>query len=430
MITIEKNNFNNKTIIILSICLIVLLFMLFGGFINFSNSIKNVVWLKTSAVMGPDYRLFYPFGTCKGEKISQVLSEESSKNPASPYLAGLAAMRVSDFYLAEQKFQLAIQNDINVDSSASALGVVYYLDNKNPIFIWQQSDISTRYLMLGKECDIAKFNDLATTYYNYALETINLNNSKGYKQLVEFYAGTQDEERYKKALESYLKLADPNSIEYHWTLGNVFFTREDYSQAFDHFKYITSKKPNDQYAWYSTGQALVFLKEYDKAREALSKAILLDPKNVNFYIYMGHSYLYQQNYDQAAVWYEKALQIEQTSVWAMTHLMEVRIAQERYDEALLLASNAMKLNMRANIRATTAEIAIKMGNLPLARRYIEEAISLDSENIDYYHRFGLICEYLNDIACMKSAYQNILILNPDDVYAKDILNKIAETELR
>lgn len=423
MITIEKNYLNNKTIIILSICLIVLLFMLFGGFINFSNSIKNVAWLKKTASLGPDYRLLFTFGTCEGEKAPLLISEKLNIIPASPYLAGLAAMRVNNFSLAEEKFQDAIQNDINLDSSASALGVVYYLNNKNPLLIWQQSDISTRFLLLGKECDIAKSNDLATTYYNYALETINLNNRKGYKQLVEFYAETQDEERFKKALESYLKLADPNSIEYHWTLGNVALSRKEYSEAIIHFSILTDKKPNDPFTWYSLGQSLVLDKQCEKARDALDKAIGLNPNNMNFYVYKGHSYLYQQMYDEAGVCYEKALEIDPTSVWAMTHLAEVKIGLEQYDEAMQLIITAMKFDEQAYLWEKAADIAIRMEDAQLALSYIKHAILIEPNDCLFYKKQALICGIINDKECLIQSFLNILRLNPND---SDVLRNLNE----
>jgi len=88
----------------------------------------------------------------------------------------------------------------------------------------------------------------------------------------------------KKAVSAYYKaLALDPSLNGVWNaLGNVVASDGDFVHAAEFFHRATQGNPQDAYSWHNYAMALIKLKKYDEALEAISIAIAQDPNNEEF----------------------------------------------------------------------------------------------------------------------------------------------------
>ncbi len=420
--------FKYRSVIVLSCAILTIIFLLSGGWSSIRDSIANVKWLKSVASHGPDLQLLYPLGVC-GEVTSVTQKVEGDvPTPASPYLAGLAALRIGDLVTAEQRLQQAMSEGISINSTPNALGVVYYLQGKDPVGLWQQNNEISRLLKIGWDCELSGNLEIATIYFRFVLNNlkpkIDYSNREIYQQLVDFFAGTKDEVSFNLSLQSYLYLAEPNSLEYYWTIGNAWRDHGQPARALEYYQIILERTPDDPTAWFNAGQMLVELDEPDKARPYLKKANELNPKNPGYFVAVGDTYLYVKEYDEASIWYEQAIAIDPNNIWGLTDLTHVRMAQKRYDEALILISRVIMLDPTPSVYALATEVAINKKDWQLAREYITEALNRNPDSLNYYYKLANICEAISDFTCMEQSYMQLLRLDPNDEKTKNKLNDI------
>jgi tetratricopeptide (TPR) repeat protein len=406
----------------------IVFFLAVVTFLFFQPSLKRSLAdgkiFKQLAKNGPNNSILYPLGSCISSVTQQSMNMVNVPKDASHYYVGLSAINNGNLDKADNEFEQLIKQGSVPISDAYVTGILKLLEGKDSSVFFKQSKAFKRWLLLGDECVETGNQKLADAYYHLALESIDQSDVAGYSQLVEYFAGKNDVEAFTQALNVYQSIAEPESLDYLWTMGRVYSKQNQPSRALEFYQIILEKTPNDPLAWYYSGQEWVAVKNYEQAQSCFNRAIQLDPQNANYYIYLGHTYRYQNQYEQAGIWYEKALSISPTSDWAMVNLAEVRYQEGRFQEAFDLAIRTLAFDNRPYVRALISKIALKMGNFESARKYIEEAISLDSENLDYLQQLNAVCESLQDQSCLLQTNQQILKLDPNNVNAQQVINKI------
>jgi len=92
----------------------------------------------------------------------------------------------------------------------------------------------------------------------------------------------------KKAVSAYYKALalDPSLYGVWNALGNVVASNGDFVHAAEFFHRATQGNPRDTYSWHNYAMALLKLKKYSEAMEAITIAVELDPNNAE----MAHDY--------------------------------------------------------------------------------------------------------------------------------------------
>jgi len=391
----------------------IIVFLMIGGWNSIIYSITNVKWLKSIAQNGVDPQLLFPLGVCGDSKALSLETERNATLPKSPYLAGLAALRIGDLVTAEQLLQRAIDEGVSPNSSPYALGVVYYLQGKDAVGVWRKNADIIRMYVIGTSCNNTGFIDVGDIYYRFVIINYNSTffqyNTEVYKQLTLHFAKS-DDESFNKALKKYISIADQSSTEYFWTLAEAWRIHGNIDKALEYYFYLTKLTPNNPKFLYSIGYSYLLENNFSEAQYYFLKAIQLDPLNPGYYINMGNTYLNQGNFQEAGVWYEKALSVSPKNDWALTRLAKVRINDNQLEDAYSLVKSAMEVNQQADVRALASEIMMKMGNWEKAREYISEAINKDTNNIFYYYQLRDICKSLHDNDCLIETSKRILQL--------------------
>lgn len=387
------------------------------------TSLYNLKVLKAIATYGSDQQLLFPLGKC-----STVTANVSTAPPyeylnASLNITGIAFLRSGAWQYAEWYLQEALQQGRARSVSGYALGAVRVFLGQDPIPVWKQVGASQRMLSIARQCTLEGNMSLAYRYYHMALDTLGPNDLAGFRQLVLFFASTQDEDAFIRSREGFLALVSPNSPDYYRTMGTVYLSRAQPAEAREYFLTLAMLNPTEADAWYYAGQAEVALGNYGQARQYFTDAIRLSPTQASPYIYIGHTFLYERKYDLAADWYHQALGIEPGNGWAMLSLAQVRMEQARYEDALNIALQVMDKDSRAHVPALAAKAAMQLGKWQQAKQLIEQAISIDTRNVTYLLQQATICEAIGEIECARRSYESVLEIEPRHSLARDRLEK-------
>jgi len=388
------------------------------------TSVANRNLSKELSIAGPDQNLLYPLGVCSGQTITRNLSMARGADKGSPYLRGLVALRNSDLNQAERMFELSTKGHARSLSGLYASGVTKVLQGNDPLPIWRKGNSTARLLIAGGVCVSVGNVERAENYYRNALLITKSTDLDGFRQLLMYFAGTKDEAAFAQALSGYLQTADPESLEFHWTLGEVFLLHREPDRALRHFDAVLSRDSNNPRVWYARGRVFAAMNRFEEARAELDKAIRLAPQEPDPYVFKGHTFLYQERYSEAADWCRNALAIDPENDWAMTTLARVRINQARNAEALELAVRAMKRNSRAHPLFLASLAAAKLGQWDLSRKYVLSALAKDPSSLQYLEQLADICEATGDLDGLRKTCVDILRLNSQDIHARQRLKKI------
>src|SRR5208282_5537488 len=106
----------------------------------------------------------------------------------------------------------------------------------------------------------------------------------------------------------------------HLLLGEVSLAQAQFSEAIAEFNHELELNPLEGSAYDRLGDAYVRSGDDEKAREALSRAVLLEPNATGPYILLGKVMLNEQNYLLAALYLERALSMDPGNYMAHTLL--------------------------------------------------------------------------------------------------------------
>ena len=125
------------------------------------------------------------------------------------------------------------------------------------------------------------------------------------------YLQMRDSRGMLKLIEKYKHVPDVTTETFEETifLGNVHFYREDFLNAQQNFEQATEDRPNDSYAVYKVGRALLARGEPDEAAGRFRRAIDLAPEFADAHYRLGECYEQQGNADEAFRVYEKTVEL-------------------------------------------------------------------------------------------------------------------------
>ncbi|HDY88447.1 MAG TPA: tetratricopeptide repeat protein, partial [bacterium] len=111
-------------------------------------------------------------------------------------------------------------------------------------------------------------------------------------------------ENYDKAEELYLKALElnPENINAHHRLGNIYMKKEEYDKAETEFNIILDKYPEYEYVHYAHYQLGIIFKnrnEFDRAEKEFRTVLKLVPDNIFSHHEIGYNYMRKKEYDKA-----------------------------------------------------------------------------------------------------------------------------------
>ena len=147
----------------------------------------------------------------------------------------------------------------------------------------------------------------------------------------------------KKVISTLEGLVGPRaSAVFDFTLGNVFFQREDLTNAVKHFEAAIAKEPDYRRAQKNLAFALVRDGKYAEATKPLTRTIALGGADGKVFGLLGYAYLSQGRNVSAEAAYRQALVFEPENLDFKLGLVKSSIATGNYDYALSLLDELIK----------------------------------------------------------------------------------------
>jgi len=141
----------------------------------------------------------------------------------------------------------------------------------------------------------------------------------------------------KKVISTLEGLTGPRaSAVFDFTLGNVYFQREDLTNAVKHFEAAIAKEPDYRRAQKNLAFALVRDGKYPEAIKPLTRTIALGGADGKVFGLLGYAYLSQGRNVSAEAAYRQALVFEPENLDFKLGLVKSSIATGNYDYALSL----------------------------------------------------------------------------------------------
>lgn len=196
-------------------------------------------------------------------------------------------------------------------------------------------------------------------------------------------------EEAKKDLET-ANLLDTTNGSIHYLLGDVLLelakqgkgSEESVKLSSSHFKSAIKYKSNPALSFQKDGEISMYLREYIKAIEFLSKSLSVDETDPQTLILLGYCYRELDQVENAIYCFEKTISLNENSDEAYVQLGQ--IFWEKED------STAIK--------------------------YYKSAISINPNNRDAYYNLGLVYHTLNEYSKSQDAYHKIIEFGIKDSY--------------
>lgn len=107
-------------------------------------------------------------------------------------------------------------------------------------------------------------------------------------------SGDEGLSAYKKVIS-----LDENFYQAYYNIANIYYEREDYTQAVNYYKLAVKKNNKFEYGYFNLGCTYLKLKDYNNARKSFEAAIKLNSKEPDYYYNLGYTYKKMGNQKRA-----------------------------------------------------------------------------------------------------------------------------------
>jgi Flp pilus assembly protein TadD len=132
------------------------------------------------------------------------------------------------------------------------------------------------------------------------------------------------------------------SALFDYTLGNIHFQNEDFTNAVKHFEHATAKFPDFRRAWKSLGFAFVRDGKFAEAIPPLARTISLGGADGKVFGLLGYAYLNAEKFISAEAAYRQAMLYEPDNLDFKLGLVKSLVEQANYDGAVAMLDELLK----------------------------------------------------------------------------------------
>lgn len=199
------------------------------------------------------------------------------------------------------------------------------------------------------------------------------------------------------------------------------FTEKRYNDAVDLFDRYTVQKPSNAWGFYMLGLSSWRAGEYNRAKEALEKAIDIDPRHVKSWINLSRVHLDDQNSVEAIAALDAALTIDPNNKTVYRLKGRALHQQGLNEDALAAYRQALSLDEKdAWSMNNMALVLIDEGRFDEALPLLALAVSINDQVPLFYNNLGMVLEHLGQFRAAEDAYAAAVEL--DSTYDKAVAN--------
>ncbi len=156
--------------------------------------------------------------------------------------------------------------------------------------------------------------------------------------------GLQGEfERASEMIQAII-VEDPDVIDAHFALGNLYFNEGQFENALETFQRALERKPNDSFTVVNIANSYIQMDKLDDAERAIVNALDMMPPDSQIYLILGNIKNRKKEYQEAIIHYKKCIELNPNSASAYSALGGVYVATENLVEAESYLTAASELN--------------------------------------------------------------------------------------
>lgn len=232
---------------------------------------------------------------------------------------------------------------------------------------------------------------------------------------------------------------DPSNPKYAEVLG-IGLTGEDDLRAFDYFEEALTNGLKTPSFYHNFALLLQRIGRYGRAERYLKDAVRLDPGNVTYRFDLGALYMNRDSYEKALeIWQELVSEYPEDARYRV-YLARALLELGRFDEAIAAlqpfetaAAAEGEPGNAGGIPGVEAEQADEAygilamsyrgkGDLKKANLFIEKALEIRPQSIEYLNNYGVILADRGMIERAKIQWQKVLAVDPDNQTARQNLS--------
>lgn len=306
-----------------------------------------------------------------------------------------------------------------LDKANEILDELYAIEPSNEEIYIQKANI------FSKENKHDRAIDALTYALDLAEDTCEIYSLIGMEYL---FMDKFEEAKYQFAKCLELDLEDYTSL---YNIIYCFDFLEEPEEAVDFLTQYLDQRPYSEVAWHQLGKQYVVLKEYKKALAAFDFAIISDDTFVGAYIEKAKVLETLKRYKDAIENYKLTLELDDPTSFALLRIgfcndklgnddLAIHYYQRTVKEDPLLDKGWVALT----------KFYCRKGNYKKALYYINEAIKIDTENVNYWKQYAVINLRLDMLEESEFGFKRALELGNYELETwlsrSDILVKLGE----
>ena len=234
-------------------------------------------------------------------------------------------------------------------------------------------------------------------------------------QLLETKNGAANDEAIDYLEQSIV--LEPNAPYAYFTLGNRYYSKNEFDKAKMNFDKYIGLIPNSAWAYNNRGLVYYNQKNYDSAIFNFKKAIVIKPDYAVAYNNAANAYSRSKFYDEAIIFYKKAMEIDPTNPMAYNGLGDSYSNLKSYDSAILYFKKALELNPAKPSPGTyfnLGRVYSRKKEYAEARKNYKKVLDITPDNVAVYMRLGDDYANLRNFDSAIINYKKIIELEPNN----------------
>ena len=173
---------------------------------------------------------------------------------------------------------------------------------------------------------------------------------------------------------------NPELVEGHICLGNVYNATGKYDKAVQEFQRAEQSEPSNENALRGLADAYTNVGNFAGAEAAYKQAVALRPNYWRVYSWLGNFYFEQNRYDDAVQAFVKATQLAPNSYLGHFDLGGTYLAQGLYPQAIESLNRSIALHPTTDGYLNLGYAYTLMGRYPEAIAALEEGLKIDDRD--------------------------------------------------
>ncbi|MEW6367094.1 MAG: sulfatase-like hydrolase/transferase [Acidobacteriota bacterium] len=167
---------------------------------------------------------------------------------------------------------------------------------------------------------------------------------------------------------------DPEITDAYFSIGNIYFQQQKYTEAIEYFKQVLGRKPDDTFAAINVALAYEGMRQFAEAEAFVLDYLSKGFREPQLYFMLGNMSFVQKKYDKAISYFETCLSLNTESASSHNVLGAIYIVKDDLPRAREHLDKAMQLNPSlSNLHYNWAQMHEKEGKLREAEaEYLKE----------------------------------------------------------